>query len=197
MPQVRVGLATKPERASRQQRTYRPSLPNQRCPITNSPNRQAAQEPPEDPPWYRQGKGCQGQEGEINDELIGRIHTTRHHDWALMDMALYLQSAWKFGLMAWVAEQNGCNETFSCDALRGSLVPKGDRCSLNMLANTNTKKIRTKRPRDPISNVLICRQLRVSRLPIEPRWPDHFQRWEEQAMRLTAPFLATFATAGI
>ncbi|PSE21556.1 hypothetical protein C7G68_19050, partial [Acinetobacter baumannii] len=85
-----------------------------------------------------------------------------------MDMALYLQSAWKFGLMAWVAEQNGCNETFSCDALRGPLVPKGDRCSINMLANTNTTKIRTKRPRDPISKVLTTRQLRVPRLSLEP-----------------------------
>lgn len=140
--QVRVGLATKAERASRQQRTYQPNSPNQSRAITNNPHRQAAQEPPEDPPWYRQGEGCQGQEGQINDLIFGRgrKHTTRHHDWALMDMALYLQSAWKFGPMAWVAEQNGCNETFSVMHCVDHWCQKGDRCSINMLANTNTKK---------------------------------------------------------
>lgn len=164
--QVRVGLATKAERASRQQRTYQPNSPNQSRAITNNPHRQAAQEPPEDPPWYRQGEGCQGQEGQINDLIFGRgrKHTTRHHDWALMDMALYLQSAWKFGPMAWVAEQNGCNETFSVMHCVDHWCQKGDRCSINMLANTNTKKTTP----DSISNILISRLPRVPRFSIEP-----------------------------
>lgn len=66
---VRVGLATKPERASRQQRTLSISDPSNPEPaiLTYLVNRQAAQEPPEDPPRHCQGQGCQGQEGEIDD----------------------------------------------------------------------------------------------------------------------------------
>lgn len=65
---VRVGLASKIEKASRQQRTSsrRGSL-GQDWLIANSHPRQATQEPTEDPPRHCQGQGCQGQEGEIDD----------------------------------------------------------------------------------------------------------------------------------
>ncbi len=86
---VRVGKATKVERAARQQRTCPPFprlLSTHRrlsaasfgrderddCTtvkqLTNMhrTNRQAAQEPPKDPPWNGKGQGCQAQEGEIS-----------------------------------------------------------------------------------------------------------------------------------
>lgn len=90
---VRVGLAKKIEKASRQQRTYTPDLvfhgpygPRRRIHGHNlgeramaivgmelnadfdfTHNRQAAQEPTEDSARYSEGQGCQGQEGEISD----------------------------------------------------------------------------------------------------------------------------------
>lgn len=86
---VRVGLSTKPERASRQQRTYIPSsrsprrctptcprqwrrpAPNQQPANTSSPQyRQAAQEPTKDPPRNGKGQGCQGEEGEIDAKSL-------------------------------------------------------------------------------------------------------------------------------
>lgn len=78
---VRVGLATKIEKASRQQREFVPRAVvlddgNRRRPIPScagnkllmmfSTNRQAAQEPTEDPPRNGEGQGCQAQEGEID-----------------------------------------------------------------------------------------------------------------------------------
>lgn len=94
---VRVGLAKKIEKASRQQRTYTPnpviivvgtsqtteghelgrrataSTATTEGRYTNydfTLNRQAAQEPTEDPARYGEGQGCQGQEGEISDSPI-------------------------------------------------------------------------------------------------------------------------------
>jgi ribosomal protein S24E len=69
---VRVGLATKAERASRQQRAY--TILDSRFQgfglvWLTLDNRQAAQEPTKDPPRYGKGQGCQGEEGEINDGL--------------------------------------------------------------------------------------------------------------------------------
>lgn len=76
---VRVGLASKIEKASRQQRAYLPLRPGERprprdqgehrdrSPSANTRHRQATQEPTEDPPWYREGQGQEGQEGEIDD----------------------------------------------------------------------------------------------------------------------------------
>lgn len=90
---VRVGLAKKIEKASRQQRTYTPDLVyisyGTRNWVTDghkaggramsmagmdryadsdfTHNRQAAQEPTEDPARHSEGQGCQGQEGEISD----------------------------------------------------------------------------------------------------------------------------------
>jgi len=66
---VRVGLATKVERASRQQRAYIRDEHLQGLVWLTLDNRQAAQEPTKDPPWYGKGQGCQGQEGEINDSM--------------------------------------------------------------------------------------------------------------------------------
>lgn len=68
---IRVGLATKPERASRQQRMFNIWLSLQRVLLWWLANltfqyRQAAQEPTEDPARNRKGQGCQGEEGEIN-----------------------------------------------------------------------------------------------------------------------------------
>lgn len=71
---VRVGLASKIEKASRQQResqltsNSRTSAVNARKPRADDtpPNRQAAQEPPEDPPRNCEGQGRQAQEGEID-----------------------------------------------------------------------------------------------------------------------------------
>lgn len=76
---VRVGLATKIEKASRQQRTFPPTM--QAVPIRRQRrlvdwewqwltllplHRQAAQEPAEDPAGYGEGQGPQAQEGEID-----------------------------------------------------------------------------------------------------------------------------------
>jgi ribosomal protein S24E len=68
---IRVGLATKPERASRQQRTSTIWLSFRHLVLLWLANltfeyRQAAQEPTEDPARNRKGQGCQGEEGEIN-----------------------------------------------------------------------------------------------------------------------------------
>lgn len=64
---VRVGLATKAERASRQQRAFIYSTPKLLHQLTNT--RQAAQEPTKDPPRNGKDQGCQGEEGEISDQL--------------------------------------------------------------------------------------------------------------------------------
>jgi len=65
---VRVGLATKAERASRQQR-WSPALLC--CDAADAMDyRQAAQEPTEDPPRHGKGQGTQAQEGEIDDSLF-------------------------------------------------------------------------------------------------------------------------------
>lgn len=74
---VRVGLATKPERASRQQRTFPLEMPRRRSLEATDgslwltlgflpPYRQAAQEQAEDSARHGEGQGCQGEEGEIN-----------------------------------------------------------------------------------------------------------------------------------
>lgn len=83
IPQVRVGLAVKPERASRQQRTYNQSMTPRIPSDINFDNRQATQEPYEDPPWHREGQGREGEEGQINGS-----RTWGHDDWALIGMAL-------------------------------------------------------------------------------------------------------------
>lgn len=77
---VRVGMATKIEKASRQQRTWREY---QICQIFNTDpyHRQATQEPHEDPHRYRQGQGCQDQEGQISasprfPEVVCRVSFT-------------------------------------------------------------------------------------------------------------------------
>ncbi|KAM6520074.1 hypothetical protein FALCPG4_013628 [Fusarium falciforme] len=62
---VRVGLATKAERASRQQRASSYSLPIHQQ-LTHT--RQAAQEPTKDPPRNGKDQGCQGEEGQISDQ---------------------------------------------------------------------------------------------------------------------------------
>lgn len=77
---IRVGLATKIERASRQQRTCmdsftgtvqpRPMGSDTRHVVIasanhSSHNRQATQEPPEETPRNGKGQGCEGEEGEI------------------------------------------------------------------------------------------------------------------------------------
>jgi len=74
---IRVGVATKIEKPSRQQRTFLSASSQEwvsmREHITNEihPNyRQATQEPPEDTPRYRQGQGCNEEEGEIDDSPI-------------------------------------------------------------------------------------------------------------------------------
>lgn len=72
---VRVGLASKIEKASRQQRTSSRlgdgdsggEREREEEPLANPHYRQATQEPTEDPPRHGQGQGCQGQEGEIDD----------------------------------------------------------------------------------------------------------------------------------
>ena len=83
--QVRYGLATKAERASRQQRTSI-RTPDHPTPITSRAhmrgpcdgfdmltwlpaNRQAAQEPSKDSAGHGEGQGCQGEEGEIDGSL--------------------------------------------------------------------------------------------------------------------------------
>jgi hypothetical protein len=95
--QVRVGLAVKPERASRQQRTYKPTKPRT-PPGINYDHRQATQESYEDPPWHREGQGCEGEEGQINGS-----RTWGHDDWALIGLALawlrILGSTSRMGLM--------------------------------------------------------------------------------------------------
>jgi ribosomal protein S24E len=77
---VRVGLATKIEKASRQQRTSFPAMQSRRNSVAEerlvsrersrltlfTPHRQAAQEQAEDPPGYGEGQGPQGEEGEIS-----------------------------------------------------------------------------------------------------------------------------------
>ena len=67
---IRVGLATKVERASRQQRTSKFVLCDQNAGTQQltflSPHRQAAQEQAEDSARHSKGQGCQGEEGEIN-----------------------------------------------------------------------------------------------------------------------------------
>jgi ribosomal protein S24E len=71
---VRVGLATKAERASRQQRAY--YLQQSKGLVSvwlTLDNRQAAQEPTKDPPRYGKGQGCQGEEGEINDSWLNGL----------------------------------------------------------------------------------------------------------------------------
>lgn len=84
--QIRYGLATKAERASRQQRTStrphdHPSPITFRAhprglldvfeSLTWSPtNRQAAQEPSKDSAGNGEGQGCQGEEGEIDGSLL-------------------------------------------------------------------------------------------------------------------------------
>lgn len=68
---VRVGQATKVERAAKQQRT---SCPPSRLHVAPplavrevlTPRRQAAQEPSKEAPRHGQGQGCQAQEGEIS-----------------------------------------------------------------------------------------------------------------------------------
>lgn len=71
---IRVGMATKPERASRQQRMSLYGLAeNTRYAsemLTYYNYRQATQEPTEDSAGYRKGQGCQGEEGEIDDGLL-------------------------------------------------------------------------------------------------------------------------------
>ena len=68
---VRVGLATKAERASRQQRAYICHIHLQGLVWLTLDNRQAAQEPTKDPPRYGEGQGCQGEEGQINEDGFG------------------------------------------------------------------------------------------------------------------------------
>lgn len=89
---VRVGMATKAERASRQQRTYlvSPAIIILSLPLPTGggghglffffpllyafpltlPNRQAAQEPTKDPARHGKGQGRQGKEGEISASLM-------------------------------------------------------------------------------------------------------------------------------
>src|SRR6478752_840904 len=65
---VRVGLASKIERASRQQRTWEACSQDNRTQQADthiSYNRQAAQEQTEDAAGNGKGQGCQAQEGEI------------------------------------------------------------------------------------------------------------------------------------
>jgi hypothetical protein len=61
---IRVGMATKIERASRQQRRF-PWTREARAGLTRH-NRQAAQEPTEDPAGDGKGQGGQVEEGEIS-----------------------------------------------------------------------------------------------------------------------------------
>lgn len=65
---VRVGLATKAERASRQQRASPHSSRRRHQMLTHT--RQAAQEPTKDPPRNGKGQGCQGEEGQISDRQL-------------------------------------------------------------------------------------------------------------------------------
>lgn len=67
---IRVGLATKTERPSRQQRTC-PPAPRRKTfddcgRDANTPCRQAEEEPPEDAARHSKGQGCQGEEGQIS-----------------------------------------------------------------------------------------------------------------------------------
>jgi ribosomal protein S24E len=91
---VRVGLATKIERASRQQRMsnssrWEPGIcgAQQLTFSLFSPYRQAAQEQAEDSPGYGEGQGCQGEEGEINGwrfvlrHLLHRVSIIRDGQW--------------------------------------------------------------------------------------------------------------------
>jgi len=84
LEQIRVGLATKIEKPSRQQRTYtsrtrivatqpwasnlRDASEGGRFQWTNAViyHRKTTKEPSKDSPGYREGQGRQGQEGEIN-----------------------------------------------------------------------------------------------------------------------------------
>lgn len=89
---VRVGLATKPERASRQQRASSPFYPvySVRCRsdaglvlvrdgYADNPNRQAAQEQAKDAPRHREEQGQEGEEG-VNDDLsLVRTPPTHTH----------------------------------------------------------------------------------------------------------------------
>lgn len=88
---VRVGMATKRERASRQQRTF-PQQDRTLVLVQSLTHpRQAAQEQAVDAAWYGKGQGCQGQEGEINDSLrvdvekvvffSKRLRAAHKHSW--------------------------------------------------------------------------------------------------------------------
>lgn len=69
---VRVGLATKAERASRQQRASSTTEDTTAAasPEANTHTRQAAQEPTKDPPRNGKDQGCQGEEGEISGQCL-------------------------------------------------------------------------------------------------------------------------------
>lgn len=66
---VRVGMATKAERASRQQRTSLWPVDDGGDDGTDSHYRQAAQEPTKDAARHGKGQGCQGEEGQISGEI--------------------------------------------------------------------------------------------------------------------------------
>ncbi|KAL8334355.1 hypothetical protein RB598_008889 [Gaeumannomyces tritici] len=72
---VRIGKATKVEKASRQQRAYCPPAlplhPPDLLTISFPLHRQAAQEQAEDPPRHGQGQGREGEEGQINAKYHG------------------------------------------------------------------------------------------------------------------------------
>lgn len=99
---VRVGLGTKVERPSRQQRMFRRPF---HTPIhsPNTLNRQAAQEPTEDPPRYSQGQGCQGQEGEINKSPL-----TRRFSWQRVFGHLAEGKGVRYGLLLALALAGIC-----------------------------------------------------------------------------------------
>ncbi len=101
---VRVGLATKIERASRQQRTFPPRsfVPtfwaiwrrrHRRLTgrlLTLLPhNRQAAQEQAEDPPGHGEGQGPQAQEGEISG-------------WRFFLASSVIPGTWRLGRWLWL-----------------------------------------------------------------------------------------------
>ena len=76
---IRVGLATKTERPSRQQRTFIAMqmgfIVLGETSVLTHYYRQAEEEPTEDAARYRKGQGCQGQEGQIIASPLPHLQT--------------------------------------------------------------------------------------------------------------------------
>ena len=95
---VRVGVATKIEKPSRQQRTSRiTSMDHTGWDHANiTGNRQATQEQTKDSPGYGKGQGCCQEEGEIDDSLFSGV-CCRRRQLVLVEWALCLYECIRIG----------------------------------------------------------------------------------------------------